>query len=142
MSTSCRIGLVQEDGTVRHICCHTYGEPCYMGDILYQHYNDKETISELLDLGNIHFLSELPVSPDWNNNDTGHDDRYTLSDATRTDARKNLEDVKAITHKDITEFVSEFPHYLVHCVYLFRNGDWYVYDWSRRWRTLSEELEE
>ena len=142
MSSCCRIGLVQEDGTVRHIYCHTYGESCYMGDILNQHYNDKETISKLLDLGNIHFLGELPVSPDWSYYDRGHDDRYTMSYATRTDERKSLEHNKAITHKDITEFASEFPHYLVLCVYLFNNGEWNVYDWSKRWRTLSEELEE
>lgn len=56
MATRSRIGIENEDGTIRSIYCHWDGN--LNGEILKNHYTDRNKINELLDLGDISMLGK------------------------------------------------------------------------------------
>ena len=59
MATRSRIGIVQENGTVKSIYCHWDGYPENNGKILLENY-DYEMAQELIELGDISSLSKTP----------------------------------------------------------------------------------
>lgn len=67
MSTRCRIGIENEDGTIESIYCHNDGYPSYAGKLLYMHYNNREKINKLMQLGDMSCLGTEPVDAGWNN---------------------------------------------------------------------------
>lgn len=64
MSTNSRIAIENESGTVTSIYCHWDGYPEYVGKMLHEHYNDKEKVKKLIDLGSISSLSENVHAPE------------------------------------------------------------------------------
>jgi hypothetical protein len=58
MSTNSRIGIEQEDGTVKSIYCHWDGYPSYNGFILNGFYKDRKEVETLINLGNISVLGK------------------------------------------------------------------------------------
>ena len=81
MSTRCRIGVLQDNGTIRSIYCHFDGYPKGVGRELLDNYTDIETINKLLDLGDISCLGNEPVSDpkDWDPFTRIHKYDYTLA---------------------------------------------------------------
>ena len=57
MSTRSRIGLMLEDGTIKHSYCHFDGYPHGVGHTLVGHYSEIEKVKELLSFGDMSFLS-------------------------------------------------------------------------------------
>ena len=53
MSTNARIGLLQEDLTVKSVYHHWDGYPEWLGVTLKEQYNTREKIAELIDGGNM-----------------------------------------------------------------------------------------
>jgi len=67
MATRSRIGIEQEDGTVRSIYCHWDGNPSHQLPILQEHYTDRKKVEKLIQLGNISYLApqvEIPEGSD------------------------------------------------------------------------------
>ena len=65
MSTRSLIGQVLPDGTIRSIYCHYDGYPKGVGATLELFYRDSNTVSALLDVGDISSLrAELVPAPD------------------------------------------------------------------------------
>lgn len=58
MSTNSSISMLNDDGTVTSIYCHWDGYLSYNGRILYDHYNDKEKVKQLIALGSLSSLRE------------------------------------------------------------------------------------
>ena len=58
MATRSRIGIEQEDGTVKSIYCHWDGYPSYNGFILNGFYRDRKEVESLINLGNISVLGK------------------------------------------------------------------------------------
>lgn len=58
MSTRCRIGKLNEDGTVTSIYCHNDGYPGWVGKILNEYYTSSEDIDSLLAIGDISSLGK------------------------------------------------------------------------------------
>jgi len=58
MATRSTIALEYEDGTVRQVYCHWDGYLSHNGQILLQHYTDKEKVENLIDLGDLSSLAE------------------------------------------------------------------------------------
>ena len=56
MATRSRIGIQNEDGTVSSIYCHWDGYPSHNGDLLINHYSDREKAEKLIALGSISSL--------------------------------------------------------------------------------------
>lgn len=53
MATRSRIGLEQEDSTIKSIYCHFDGYPEGVGKILKQYYQNRGKVEELMELGDI-----------------------------------------------------------------------------------------
>lgn len=74
MSTRSNIGIKLGDGKAKVIYCHSDGYLDYNGLLLFKHYNTKERVEELLNLGNASFLTpklhpdpSMPHSFDYDN---------------------------------------------------------------------------
>src|SRR5574344_1539635 len=63
MSTRSLICMQKDDDNYEAIYCHSDGYLTYNGAMLLDHYNDKETLQRLLNLGNISSLQEK-IDPD------------------------------------------------------------------------------
>lgn len=61
MSTHCRIGMLNNDGTVTSIYCHWDGYPEGVGAILNRNYLDREKILKLMRLGDLSALGREPI---------------------------------------------------------------------------------
>lgn len=58
MSTRSRIGIQDENGTIRSIYCHFDGYPSGVGSILKEHYSNRQKLNMLINLGDISILEE------------------------------------------------------------------------------------
>jgi hypothetical protein len=58
MATRSNIAIEKQDGTVSSIYCHFDGYVGGVGKRLFEHYQSKEKLQELIDLGDISFLRE------------------------------------------------------------------------------------
>lgn len=81
MSTRCRIGILQDGGSIKSIYCHFDGYPEGVGVTLLNDYTDVEKINKLLDLGDISCLGSEPVSDSkyWDPFSAITDSDYTLA---------------------------------------------------------------
>lgn len=120
MSTRCRIGIKNEDGTIRSIYCHFDGYPDGVGQTLLDSYKDAEKINKLLDLGDISCLGSEPVS------DSKYWDPFTaITNSDYTLAYKDRgEDCPAEISKDVDSY-KDAAHY-VDYIYLWDGSDWRV----------------
>ena len=58
MSTRSRIGIQDENGTIRSIYCHFDGYPDGVGATLIDHYSNRQKLNMLINLGDISILDE------------------------------------------------------------------------------------
>jgi len=58
MSTRSYICMEQPNGTIKGIYCHSDGYLTYNGAMLIDHYNEREKVEKLMDLGNLSCLCE------------------------------------------------------------------------------------
>lgn len=58
MATRSRIGIQDENGTVRSIYCHFDGYPDGVGATLNEHYSNRQKLNMLINLGDISILEE------------------------------------------------------------------------------------
>ena len=56
MSTRSNIAIELEDGTVKSIYCHFDGYVGYVGQTLFEHYQDRKKVEKLIELGSISSL--------------------------------------------------------------------------------------
>lgn len=91
MATRSRIGIENEDGTVSSVYCHWDGYPSHNGDLLINHYSDREKVEELIALGSISSLRKnIAPAP-------GSDHSF----------EKPQEDVTIVYHRDRGEDLDE-----------------------------------
>jgi len=65
MSTRSYIGIENEDSTVSYIYCHSDGYPEHNGKMMWEHYQERAKVYELVGLGNVSYIDE-EVNPDPN----------------------------------------------------------------------------
>ena len=58
MSTRCRIGICNEDGTIQSIYHHFDGYPEHMVPLLTTYYKDEDIVRELMALGSCSHLEK------------------------------------------------------------------------------------
>jgi hypothetical protein len=64
MATRSRIGIQNEDGSVTSVYCHWDGYPEHNGDILVNHYKEREKVQKLIGLGSISSLAPEIDAPE------------------------------------------------------------------------------
>ena len=134
MSTRSRIGIAQDDGTVKSIYCHWDGYPSNNGKILLDHYTDRTKVESLIALGDISAL-EAEVAPTeelapGRYSDTKKPVRHSFDtpqeNVTIAYARDRGEDFEEVKPR-IDESVAAFEKSdLEEWGYLFKDGKWLV----------------
>jgi hypothetical protein len=122
MATRSRIGLMLEDGTIKHSYCHFDGYPKGVGHTLVGHYSDIEKVKELLNFGDMSFLSPK-VNPEGEHS-FGNPEKDVTVFYGRDRGESDVDSV--ITSVD--EFHSVKYSSCIDYKYIFTGGHWWVYD--------------
>tara|TARA_B000000532_G_scaffold240160_1_gene230645 strand:- start:336 stop:779 length:444 start_codon:yes stop_codon:yes gene_type:complete len=117
MGTRSRIGL-QLNGGIVSVYCHWDGYPEYNGVILEHLFKDKDSISELIDGGDI---SSLLTRSDWDNKEFEDNPRPLYYSERGEDCPPQLD-------YSITEFYERCNNCCAEYGYIFDNGNWTCYD--------------
>lgn len=133
MSTRSRIGMVQPDGTIRSIYCHSGGYLNWNGKKLLTHYNTPAKAKTLIDLGDISSLNDK-LAP---SKGVKHTFDAPAADVTKAYGRDRGEkNVDATVSADVKAFlaIDSGQEYS----YLFDDGKWFVWEkyGDRRQREL------
>ena len=122
MATRSRIGLMLEDGTIKHSYCHYDGYPEGVGYTLVQNYSDIDKVKELLSFGDMSFLASK-VNPEGEHSFNNPEQNVTVFyGRDRGDADVDT----AITSMD--EYHSVMYSSCIDYLYLFSDGKWFVKD--------------
>lgn len=136
MGTRSRIGLRNDDGTVRSIYTHWDGYPRHHGPILLQHYNTPEKVTELLDLGDLSVLA--PEIGEKQNFDARVDKRVMCLAYGRDRGEK---DCKAAKSSTVGAFELMANDCWAEYLYLFDGFEWWVSEGYGTWELLSLIIE-
>ena len=138
MATRSRIGLMLEDGTIKHSYCHFDGYPTGVGHTLVGHYSDIDKVKELLSFGDMSFVSPK-VNPDGIHNFNSPEKDVTVFYG-RDRGETGVDSVTT----SMDEYLSVKYSSCIDYQYLFSGGQWWVYDnndksgWELVKRYLSE----
>jgi len=114
MATRSRIGLELSDGSILSIYSHWDGYPEFNGVKLVEHFNTKEKVQELIDLGDI---SCLWTNAGWNNE--------TLPETGPLPYSSRGEDCPPRIDANKYDFLANGEEY----AYIFtQNGEWVCYN--------------
>ena len=122
MATRCRIGLMLEDGTVKHSYCHYDGYPEGVGETLVQHYNTEDKVKELVSFGDMSYLAS-EIHPEGEHNFEKPEQGVTVfynRDRGETDV-----DAKTTT---MDEYLSVQYSSCIDYLYVFIGSNWWVYN--------------
>lgn len=138
MATRCRIGLMLEDGTVKHSYCHYDGYPEGVGSTLVQHYNTKDKVMELVSFGDMSYLASV-VHPEGEHNFEKPEQGVTVfynRDRGETDV-----DSKTTS---MDEYLSIKYSSCIDYLYVFINDNWWVYNnlKKNKWKHVKTYLPE
>lgn len=137
MSTRSRIGIVEEDGTVKSIYCHYDGYPSCNGKILKESYSIPERIEKLMALGNISSLGDYLDE----NEVKGQTDKEVVCAYCR-DYKEDYESNAPKTSDSVDDFIDFVVKAVDYeYVYLFKDGKWNMAKWrSRDFVELTDEI--
>lgn len=116
MSTHCRIGIENKDGTVTSVYCHHDGYPSYAGKVLKENYANEEKLRELISYGDTSSIES------------------SLAESKSESYAMHGEDL-SIMESDLEKFLGNRNEY----GYLFRNGIWFV-DYGKGLVELTDEI--
>lgn len=145
MSTRCRIGLRNEDGSITSIYCHNDGYPSYVGEVLVKNYKTEDKIKELLALGDLSGLGTEPVdNPNaWAPYSSG---KYSeLHPDNMCDTYKSRgENCPAKTSRRLDDYLKLTGDSWGEYAYLFEDVCWYIVkkdvDGSYDFKPVEDEL--
>ena len=113
MATRSRLGIELKNGSILSVYHHYDGYPEWLGKTLKTHYNTRQSVSELIDGGDV---SCCWTTDRW-------DDSADGSYGVRYYSQRG-EDCPPRHDKDLNEYLSDGEEY----AYLFTNGEWVCYD--------------
>ena len=122
MATRSRIGLMLEDGTIKHSYCHFDGYTSGVGSKLVLFYDTKEKVAELLSFGDMSYLT-AEIYPTGNHTFDKPEDGVTVFYG-RDRGETGVDSV--ITSMD--EYLSVKYSSCIDYQYVFNGGQWWVYD--------------
>jgi hypothetical protein len=106
MSTRSRIGILQEDGSVKSIYCHYDGYPEHTGKTLVENYTSPVEVNNLIERGDLRFLNDNPKDNEHYKETRGEEDAIAI-----------LSGTPSIYRKDCADSWGEFA-------YLYKDGEW------------------
>lgn len=137
MSTRCRIGIENRDGTITSIYCHHDGYPDGVGEVLVNHYDDENKIRRLLQLGDISSIGTEPVENvrGWETPAPGTTDWMKAYKELHPEDQCVIyktrgEDCPAKVHNSIEEYQKHSRQCWGEYTYLFKDGEWFVMEYD------------
>jgi hypothetical protein len=121
MATRSRIGLMLEDGTIKHSYCHWDGYPTGVGKTLLEHYSNIEKVKELLSFGDMSYLAPK-INPDGIHNFENPEKDVTLF---YNRDRGEMNDVDSVT-TSMNEYLSSKYSSGIDYLYLLKDGNWFL----------------
>jgi len=119
MSTRSYIAKEQEDGTFKYVYCHFDGHPDNVGQTLVEHFQDKDKVNKLMNLGDLSFLRP--------NIDTPNDFDNPNYDVTMAYHRDRGEDLNTRTAKNLEELLAGFKNSWTEYIYIYDiDGEWLI----------------
>lgn len=118
MSTPCRIGVMNTDGTVNSIYCHHDGSPSYMKPLLTQRYSSYTEAKELVNLGDISFLAANIAPPDGVEHSFDKP-AQNVTVAYHRDRAESWDETQYIAHTNIDEYINYLAKSSVDYAYLY-----------------------
>ena len=122
MATRCRIGLMLEDGTVKHSYCHYDGYPEGVGETLVQHYNTEDKVKELVSFGDMSYLA-FEIHPEGEHNFDKPEQGVTVF----YNRDRGETDVDSVT-TSMDEYLSVQYSSCIDYLYVFIGSNWWVYN--------------
>ena len=138
MSTRCRIGIQNKNGTITSIYCHFDGYIDWVGKILVDNYKDEGKVKQLMSLGDISSLGTEPIAnprawemptPTFNKSWDEQWKEINPEDRCNTYASRG-DDCPAETSKNATEYRQLSRDCNGEYTYLFKDNIWYVLNGS------------
>ena len=126
MATRGRIGLELADGSVLSIYCHYDNYPSFNGVKLQEHFNSRDSATELIDGGDI---SCLWTNAGWNNE--------VLPATAPLYYSSRGEDCPPRIDANLGKYLADGEEY----AYLFANGKWVCYDTKDWSETYLQQVE-
>ena len=138
MSTRSRIGLMLEDGTIKHSYCQHDGYPEGVGYTLIRNYSDIDKVKELLSFGDMSCLEEK-IHPSGVHNFMTYEKDVTLFYG--RDRGDSDSDAKVTS---MEEFESIKFTTCIDYLYLFSEGKWFVKSLidDSGWKLVTDSLQE
>jgi len=121
MATRSRIGLMLEDGTIKHSYCHWDGYPTGVGKTLLEHYSNIEKVKELLSFGDMSYLAPK-INPNGIHNFENPEKDVTLF---YNRDRGEMNDVDSVT-TSMDEYLSSKYSSGIDYLYLLKDGNWFL----------------
>lgn len=122
MATRSRIGLMLEDGTIKHSYIHFDGYPTGVGTNLVLFYNTEDKVKELLSFGDMSYLAPK-VNPEGEHSFNNPEDGVTVFYG-RDRGESNVDSVTT----SMDEYLSVKYSSCIDYQYVFTGGNWWVYD--------------
>lgn len=119
MATRSRIGLMLENGTIKHSYCHWDGYPTGVGKTLVEHYSNIEKVKELLTFGDMSFLAPNITPNGFHNFDNPEKDVTLFYNRDRGE----MNDVDSVT-TSMNEYLSAKYSSGIDYLYLLKDGNW------------------
>lgn len=154
MSTRSRIAVIQPDGKVKSVYCHSDGYCSHNGNLLLNFHNTEEKANELVSLGDLSFLDEnlnpLPEAQSrrsWDKdapkvikgeNHSFDNPQKSVTTAYHRDRKEDWNDVKPLEHESLTEYNKDSEHFESYN-YLWMNGAWHV-EHHNQWILLTSDI--
>lgn len=114
MSTRSYIAIENQDKTVTTVYCHFDGYISNNGKILFEHYQDKNKIQDLISKGNLRSLEAEVENIDYYG---GEDCKPVV-----------YKNEQTILDKVLNTDLGIHVEYIYEYIYLFKDGKWFVLD--------------
>jgi len=130
MSTRSRIGIQLSDESILSVYHHWDGYPSGVGVELKEHYTTKESVSDLINGGN--------MSSCWTMERWDDEDNQEYGPMYYTQRGESIEETQPRHDTDLNEYLSDGAEY----AYLFVNDEWVCYKMNTYASKLPTEIVE
>ncbi len=139
MGTRSRIGIERKDSSIESIYCHYDGYLEHNGLMLYEHYNSKEKVEELINLGDISVLYEN-ITPDPKLHHSFENSQENVVVAYTRDRKEKYDYNKSLYNETIDQYKDICKNSYLDFGYLYKDDKWYVFSKSNFKMNLLEDI--
>lgn len=134
MGTRSNIGIRNSDGSITALYCHWDGYPAHNGKILLEHYNDLDTVEDLMELGDLSSLRPV-MNPEPGKPHTFDEQQEGVCVAYGRD--RGEKGVESRLFKSLEQYNRNMNNSGAEYQYLFDNDKWLFRSYKTDWKDLT-----